>query len=36
MDMKQYLVVKTGNFTFLMLELILADQLVDLPPSRGI
>ena len=27
-----HLVVKNGNFTFLLLELILADQLADLPP----
>ena len=28
-----HLVVKNGNFIFLLLELILADQLEDLPPS---
>ena len=27
-----HLVVKNGDFTFLLLELILADQLADLPP----
>ena len=26
---------KNGNFRFLLLELILADHLADLPPSRG-
>ena len=28
-----HLVVKNGNFTFLLLEFILADQLADLPPK---
>ena len=28
-------VVKNGNFTFLLLEFILADQLADLPTSRS-
>ena len=27
--------VKNGNFRFLLLELIFADQLADLPPTRG-
>ena len=33
-DLPQYwhLVVKNGNFIFLLLELILADQVTDLPP----
>ena len=31
-----HLVVKNGNMTFLLLELILADQLADLPPSSDI
>ena len=26
---------KNGNFRFLLLELILADQLADLPPTEG-
>ena len=29
-----YLVVKNGDMTFLLLELILADQLADLPPTN--
>ena len=28
--------VKNGNFTLLLLALILADELADLPPSSGI
>ena len=31
-----HLMVKNGNFTFLLLELILADQVADLPPGSGI
>ena len=35
-----HLVVKNGNFTFLLLEIILTDEvadlLADLPPSSGI
>ena len=32
-----HLVVKNGSFTFLLLELILADEVADLPhPSSGI
>ena len=27
--------VKNGNFTFLLIEFILADQLADLPPSEA-
>ena len=27
-----HLVIKNGNFTFLLLELILADEVADLPP----
>ena len=30
-----HLVVKNGNFTFLLLEFILADQLADLPPKSA-
>ena len=33
---KWHLVVKNDNMTFLLLELICADQLADLSPSRGI
>ena len=29
-----HLVVKNGNFAFLMLELILADEVADLPPDH--
>ena len=32
----RHLVGKNGDFTFILVELILADQLADLPPSRGI
>ena len=31
-----HLVIKNGNMTFLLLVLILADQLEDQPPSSGI
>ena len=31
----RHLVVKNGNMRFLLLELILADQLADLPPVQA-
>ena len=33
---QRYLVAKNGNFRFLLLQVIQADQLADVPPSRGI